>query len=199
MASVGKDLIIPAALGATGFGLAGIGPLAALSGSLGAGAGAAGAASGALGAQGAAGLLGSAGATAAGYGGATSALGGASALGAMAEPTQALMGDGVTMGNTIAADGMTANSYTGGYDALNGFERFGQRATGLLDGMTSSDKLNVATKGLNVFGREQDTSKPQHLSQNVQRPRAMTSPQSFVQSSNSDQQRQEYLRKLGLV
>lgn len=144
------------------------GTLAAAEGAGAAGAvglGGAGLAGDALAAQGAAGLLGGAGAEAAGYGGA-SLLGGASGIAggeigsngivgldeAMNASTQnalgagrGFMGDGVSIGNTIEADGLTANSFTGGYDKLNGMERFGQRLQGMMDG-GGSNNLSKAFK-----------------------------------------------------
>lgn len=149
--------------------IAGVG-LAAATGGLGAGAvgaaggtGAAGAGAGAgglglagdaLAAQGAAGLLGGAGAAAAGYGMPTAmgagALGGVGASGI--EPATASFGpNGEFTGNTIASE-LSPNSYTGGYDSLNGLERIGQRVGGLLDngGMDKLGKLK------NAFGGQQE-------------------------------------------
>lgn len=114
-----------------------------------AGAGALGATD-ALAAQGAAGLLGSAGAEAAGMGGGGLLAGGMSPIaesaGADIAPmTQEVNGATQTgfqgldgqqyFGNSITdGTGMTPNSYTGGYDSMNGVERMGQRVSGLLDG-----------------------------------------------------------------
>lgn len=130
----------------------------ATAGGAAAGAGALGA-SDALAAQGAAGLLGSAGAEAAGYGSGSLLAGGMSPIaaveGAEVAPMTAEI-DGATQtgfqgldgtqywGNSITdGTGMTANSYTGGYDSLNGLERMGQRVQGAFEGGGSHGVGNI--------------------------------------------------------
>jgi hypothetical protein len=177
---MGKSLLevaAPIALGATGFGLAGALPsLGAGAGTAGAGLGLTGAAGNALAAQGAAGLLGSAGATAAGYGAGT-----AGALGATAaNATQALMGDGVTMGNTITADGLTLNPLTGGYDAFNPLQR-GFHALSNVD--MGGKGMQIAQQGIKMMTPSgEPASAPAGA---IQPPRPMQAPQgSFMDSAN---------------
>lgn len=163
---MGKSLLpILAGVGlAAATGGLGAGAVGAAGGTGAAGAGAAGGlglAGDALAAQGAAGLLGSAGATAAGYGMPTAmgagAVGGVGASGI--EPATAAFGpNGEYSGSTIASE-LSPNSYTGGYDSLNGLERIGQRVGGLLDngGMDSLGKLKGA-----FGGQQQQPQEPQN-------------------------------------
>jgi hypothetical protein len=75
------------------------------------------------------------------------------------EAGKGLMGDGVSVGNTIESE-MMANPYTGGFDNLNGFERVGQRVEGFMDG-GGMDKLG---KFKNAFTGQQQ--QPQQQPQN---------------------------------
>lgn len=162
----------------------------------------------ALAAQGAAGLLGSAGAEAAGYAmpsllgnaalptiaadglGATGIAGldemmAKSTADALAGSGKGLMGDGVSIGNTIGADGLTANSFTGGYDALNGLDRLGQRIGGFVN---DGNMMDVAKTGyqLSGQGQQQPQVAPKNVNQNIQR--APQSPQSPTSFSNNQSQ-----------
>jgi hypothetical protein len=108
----------------------------------------------ALAAQGAAGLLGGAGAAAAGYGApAAIGLGASGGIGASGvEPATATFGpNNEYTGNTIASE-LSPNSYTGGYDNLNGLERIGQRVGGLLD----DGGMDTLGKFKNAFGGQQE-------------------------------------------
>lgn len=142
-------------------------------GAAGAGAAGLGMAGNALAAQGAAGLLGGAGAAAAGYGapvaggllsGGTAAMGGETLASNGLEAGQGLMGDGVSVGNTIESE-MMANPYTGGFDNLNGFERVGQRVEGFMDGggMDNLGKFKNAFAGQ----QQQPQQQPQNTEQSV--------------------------------
>jgi hypothetical protein len=99
--------------------------------------------------------------------------------------------NGEYVGSTIANDGLSANSFTGGFDSLNPFERFGQR----ISGMDFNGKgLQVAQKGLGMMqGQEQPQ---QQAPAGAIQPRA---PQqqagSFVDSSNITPLQLEELKK----
>ncbi|MFA6040280.1 MAG: hypothetical protein WC733_02135 [Methylophilus sp.] len=193
------DFIIPAALGATGFGLAGMGPLAALGG---AGAGAAEA--GSLGA----GLLGSD-AAALGAGEALGAANGAFGTAGMAQAQamaagmpsligeagvsqlplgQAAFGpNGEYMGADITADGLTHNAFTGGYDGMGMIGRAGQQLGSAFDGMSMGDQLGMANKAMGMMNPQQPQQAPKNVISNVQappQPQSPQSPSSFTSASN---------------
>lgn len=187
------DIVKLGALGATGFGLAGMGPLAALgeaAGTAGAtGASLAGSDAAALGAggvdamtaQGASGLLGASGAEAAGYGG-TSALAGETAA---ALPEYAAYGpNNEFWGQTIANDGMTANAYTGGYDGMGTMGRLGQRVSGFVG---DTNNMGIAKQGMGLLTGQQQPQQPQNINKQTNvmpRQQSPSSPSSFVQGNN---------------
>jgi len=180
------------ALGAAGAaGAAGAGGAASALGAT----GAAGFAGNALAAQGAAGLLGGAGATAAGYGGATAGLGSLAANSAASALPDGLATYGPNnefIGSTIANDGMTANSF-GGYDQLNGLERFGQRFSGMDFG---GNGLKTAQKGLGMMqGQGQQPQAQQQAPAGAIQPRPQQQTGSFLDSSNIASLEEEEMRK----
>lgn len=188
------DFIIPAAIGATGFGLAGMGPLAALggtgaaeAGSLGAGLlGSDAAALGATAANGAFGTAGMAQAQSLAAGAAPSLIGEA---GVSQLPLgQATFGpNGEYVGADITADGLTHNAFTGGYDGMGMIGRAGQRLGSAFDGMSMGDQLGLANKGLGLMNPQQPPQAPKNVISNVQAPPQPQSPQSpgsFADASN---------------
>lgn len=186
----------PAIAGAAGAGAAGAG---AATGAGLLGAGAVGTAGGALAAQGAAGLLGGAGAAAAGYGAGAAGAGLAGAAASELPSGMAAYGpNGEYTGATIANDGMSANSLTGGYDALNPLQRGMQR----LGGMDFNKGMKMAKSGTDLMGNPQYQQGPQNVSSNAQvAPRQQQMPQgSFADSSNMSPEeikRRSWLQNLG--
>ncbi len=198
------SLLIPAAaIGATVLtGGAAAPALAGAAGATGAGAAATtgaglGLAGDALAAQGATGLLGGAGAAAAGYGAgvgtAASALGTGAASEGLGSGMASYGPNGEYVGNTIASDGLSANSFTGGYDALNPLQRAGQR----LGGMDFDGKgMQIAQKGM---GMMQGGQPQQGQIQNAPPAAPMQRPQqqagSFVDSNNMSPEELEMLKR----
>ena len=177
----------------------GIGSLGGLAGGLGTGA-ATGAATKGLASQGAAGLLGSAGAAAAGYGAPT--LLGSAAASALPKGMAAFGPNGEFIGPTIGSE-LNANPFTGGFDTKSIFGQGFDQITAGLNDKTLGDGLNIG-KGL-MGGQQQPQQQPRNVQMNTTpRQQAPSSPASFVQLSNNqpvdpEQQRYEWLRKLGYV
>lgn len=89
-------------------------------------------------------------------------------------PNMMPMADG-SYGLQLEANGMTPNSFTGGYDSLNGFERFGQRIGHGFDKL-SNDPLSILK---NISPSRGGIGAPQ---EGNNRPVAMTGPRNQVPS-----------------
>lgn len=219
---------LPIGLGATGFGLAGMGPLAGvLGGDAAATAGAEAAAGGLLNpitteGFGTANMFGLGGPA---FGGAGVAETAANAvIPNLQDPLiQNGLWDGVgPIPNTIESAGLKLNPYTGGYDSLNGLQRFGQRLDGWLGSNVSTANkgpMDLAQQGLKFMnGNQQQPQMPKNVNSTVSAmPRGPVSPSapgSFQDSANigsveprlssigqqqsdEEKQRQMYLNMLG--
>ena len=91
------------------------------------------------------------------------------------DPNMMPMADG-SYGLRLEASGMTPNSFTGGYDSLNGFERFGQKIGYGFDKL-SNNPLSVLK---NISPSRGGVGAPQ---EGNNRPVAMTGPRNQVPSA----------------
>jgi hypothetical protein len=98
---------------------------------------------------------------------------GQSAGAATGAGNMAQMADG-SFGATLESTGMTPNSYTGGYDSLNAFQRGGQRLTGMLDQMQGNP-----SNMLRMFNQPQQQQQ-MGRSPSIQRPQSQ--PQTEAQN-----------------
>lgn len=204
-------IAIPLGLGLTGFGLAGMGPLAGVFSSAGEAAGTA----DALGTGVAAGIGSGGNAALVNYGllGPTDLIADSpevldTAATAISDPNAATATYGLNnefTGNTIANNGMTYNPYTGGYDTLNGFQRFGQQLgdgfsnvlSGAPDG-TNKVLMNGLSQALKMMQPHQVAPVPPNISVNHSGPGIAPLPP-FAQISPyalAQQQEQQRLQAL---
>jgi hypothetical protein len=112
--------------------------------------------------------------------------------------------NGEYLGQTIEASGLTPNAYTGGYDALNGVQRFGQQFGDVLSQANSGGLNKVLMNGFqqglkaSLQPQQQAAARPANIS--VQHPGPAQTPlSSFVSMSPYEQQRQRWLASLGRV